>query len=642
MLQRNIQIPAQNIEFDVKPGSARRDKDGHLLVDVVWSTGAPFLRKPYWDEPYIEELSLDPEHVDLSRLNNSAAVLDSHFSYNLRNQIGVVVKDSAVTDGKVGTATLRMSKREDLAGIIQDIEDGIITKISVGYLVRKFLETAASKEGQIRTLKAIDWMPYEISFVCVGADDDSGTRSAQTRSQKNDEKFDCVIVSHERREHMPPENTQTHPTAPAVTTPVQTVDVEAIKEQGREAERAYQSQVRSLVTTAKLGEDVATKFIEGKRSIEDVKSEIITMLTKEESNEATRTAHSPVAITQDEVDVRRRSLESALLHRIDPKNELKENARKFAGLTMIELARELLGKDAQGLDRREIAARALSHSSDLPYVLGAIANKTLLLGYESAPRTFLPLARKVQHMDFKGVNRVQLLENLSLEKLMEGGLIKHGTLGDAKEFYKIASYAKQISFTREMLINDDLDTFLGIPRAFGRSASDLESEIFWEEFQNGIMGDGKAIFHADHNNIITVAADISEDSVDALEQKLANQTKADGKKMNLIGRYLVVPRAKRNKAKKLVASVSANETSKVNVYENSFDIISEVRLSGSHFYLSADYNQIDTFEVAYLQGTNGVSIENGTDFDTRGIQISAVHDFASKCVGHKGLARQTL
>jgi hypothetical protein len=58
---------------DLAPATADRDT---RTVEVIWSTGAPVRRRDMTGE-YIERLSLDPEAVDLSRLDG-ASVLDAH------------------------------------------------------------------------------------------------------------------------------------------------------------------------------------------------------------------------------------------------------------------------------------------------------------------------------------------------------------------------------------------------------------------------------------------------------------------------------------------------------------------------------------------------------------------------------------
>ena len=61
-------------------------------AEVCWSTGAKVLRSNVLGKRYFEELSLEEGHVNLDRLNDGAAVLNSHRGGSLSDQIGVVEK----------------------------------------------------------------------------------------------------------------------------------------------------------------------------------------------------------------------------------------------------------------------------------------------------------------------------------------------------------------------------------------------------------------------------------------------------------------------------------------------------------------------------------------------------------------------
>jgi hypothetical protein len=67
---------------------------------------------------------------------------------------------------------------------------------------------------------------------------------------------------------------------------------------------------------------------------------------------------------KDEVDKRREGMEAALLLRGNPRasGEMVEKGREFAGLTLVDMARECLnaaGVKTRGMDRHEIARVAL-------------------------------------------------------------------------------------------------------------------------------------------------------------------------------------------------------------------------------------------------------------------------------------------
>ena len=71
-------------------------------LPMVWSTGASVRRRDPWTgRVYDEVLSLDATHVDLSRLNGGAPLLNTHGAYDLEDVLGVV--EAAWIDTRAGT-----------------------------------------------------------------------------------------------------------------------------------------------------------------------------------------------------------------------------------------------------------------------------------------------------------------------------------------------------------------------------------------------------------------------------------------------------------------------------------------------------------------------------------------------------------
>jgi hypothetical protein len=159
-------------------------------VELVFSTGAAVLRTDYWSgKQYREVLSMEPAHVRMDRLNAGAPLLDAHSAWSVGDVLGTVERNSAsLTKGK-GVATVRFSKRDSVQPVWQDVIDGIVSNVSVGYRVYKFQEDTP-KDGGIATRTAIDWEPYEISMVPMPAD-----IGARVRAGDKSDTNPCVIVS---------------------------------------------------------------------------------------------------------------------------------------------------------------------------------------------------------------------------------------------------------------------------------------------------------------------------------------------------------------------------------------------------------------------------------------------------------------
>lgn len=146
--------------------------------EIAFSSTQPYQRQ-FWDEQNQEMVVLDeilvhtPEAVDLSRLNNNAPLL---FNHNFDNHIGVVCNARIDTDN-VGRALVKFSKHGTLANDIRNkVIEGTMEKISVGYDIKEYHIDYAKSQ-----LIVSKWIPHEISWVTVPADDSVGlNRSLNT------------------------------------------------------------------------------------------------------------------------------------------------------------------------------------------------------------------------------------------------------------------------------------------------------------------------------------------------------------------------------------------------------------------------------------------------------------------------------
>ncbi|PWW04977.1 phage major capsid protein [Mangrovibacter plantisponsor] len=133
--------------------------DDTRTVMLSFSSESPVTRIINGQE-YNEILLHGQGNCDLTRLNNSAALL---FNHNLDHQIGVV-EIASIDQDKVGRALVRFSCTEKADEKYRMVMEKVLTKVSVGYEILDF-----RIEGQ--DLLVTSWMPYEISMVSVPADD---------------------------------------------------------------------------------------------------------------------------------------------------------------------------------------------------------------------------------------------------------------------------------------------------------------------------------------------------------------------------------------------------------------------------------------------------------------------------------------
>lgn len=587
-------------------------------AELVWTTGATVRRSGMFGD-WNETLKVAPDSVRMERLASGVVpLLKNHDASDIANVIGIV--ERAWLSNNEGRAVVRFSDRADVQPIFQDVKNGILRSISVGYRVHEFVET--TREGdQDRSFLATSWEPLELSVVPIPADAAAGFRAEKIRTEEQRDP-----VEERMNEAKTPE-----------------LDLAAIRKEAIEAERKRAAEIMEAVKAAKLEETFAKELIERGVSADEARKQVIDKLAAAPAPK-TQTAIGDITIGTEARDHRVAGAESALLHRFNSrKYALDERGHDFVGKSLAEVARSFV--EAQGIRTRgmsvgAIAERAMHSTSDFPLLLANVAGKSLRDAYAEAPMTWQPLVRTVELPDFKEVTRTQLGDAPSLEAVPESGEFKRGSLSEAKEAYKLGTYGKVVAITRQVIVNDDLGAFTRVPALMARAAADLQSDMIWAIIgQNATMGDGVALFHASHANLGTTGA-ISVDSIGEGREKMRKQVGLGGRFINIQPQFLVVPAAKELKAQQLVSTVSPGQMSEVNPFSGTLQVIAEPRLDGyssTAWYLVASPSAIDTIEVAYLSGEVGPQVSTREGFDVDGVELKIRLDFAAKAIDHRGM-----
>jgi len=612
--------------------TVREGADGNTVLALSFSSETPYTRSSWFDEPWVEILGHKSSEVDLSRLNSGAPVLANHdrgatASTSPMASIGVV--DKAWIEDGVGRAEIRLSRRPEIAGLLQDIADGIVRNVSVGYQIneRTLLRSHSDAPDEYRVTS---WTPMEISLVDLPADATIGIGRSQN--------FEVVQL---------PDSGDTQRKESTMDNKEQDqLNLDVIRREATAAERARVTEINEAVRGLRLDQSFADELIAKDTSADEARRLAIAKAA-ERSNDTIKPPMGHIETLVDEVETRRAGVEEALLHRYNPaQHKLSDNGKRFSGLSLIEIGRELLtqrGVDIRGMSRDQIATRAMLTTGDFPYILANVANKTLRQAYEAAPQTFKPFTRMVTAPDFKTIARTALGDSPTLEKVNEHGEYKYGSVSEARENYAIASYGKIVALTRQTLINDDLSAFTRLPEMFGRAAADLESDTVWGIITaNAALADSIALFHASHGNLPTGAA-ISVAQLGVCRAAMRVQTGLDGRKINVTPRYLLVPAALETIAQQFTSQAyAASASSSINPFAGALQVLAEPRLdtaSTTAWYMAADPAQIDTIEYAYLEGNQGVYLETKDGWEIDGVEFKARLDFGAKAIDFRGLVK---
>ncbi|MFZ6819844.1 prohead protease/major capsid protein fusion protein [Undibacterium sp. Ji22W] len=666
-------------------------------VDVIWTAGAS-VRRYDWlrDRYYMEELSQDANATRMARLQSGRApFLDCHNQWSLQNVLGVIENATAPSDG--GTATVRFSKRDDVEPIYQDVLDKILSSVSLGARIHRMEMIAPDVEGNKEWIyRALDWEPYEVSLVPIGADVDAIVRSEDPNAPKPKKPtmFACEMIEVTRSISPTDEaaatstttkgNTMKTPEEMAALQRAADAALEALNvaraQQGTQSqapatppnnasqsdasstdaaatERQRVKDIRDTVRASTLSDKdkLIDGYVDRGLSMDAVREDILKRMA-EASNANTLRTQGGVRIetVSDQTEVRREAMINALSHRIAPSAvTLTDAGRQYRGLSLRELCRdglEAMGISTRGMSPMQLASAALGMSdvtralgtTDLPLIFGGVITRTMRGAYAGAPKTFTRWAKKGTLSDFRPVTRVAFDAATRLEKINQDGEYKYGTLMEGGEVIQLATYGKIVPFTRQMIINDDLSALQRMPQFFGRSAANMESDIVYGILTaNAALSDGKALFHADHNNLAAAGAKITIDSLSAGRAAMRTQVSPAGEPMNGAPKFLLAPAALETTAAQYTSNAyTPTKSADQNVFQGLLEPVIESRLdaaSTTAWYLIGDAGACDTVEYCYLDGEEGLFTEQSVDFDSDGLKVKGRIDFAAKAIDHRAM-----
>lgn len=171
------QLLGQTVERAFTVERAKVDLDNRT-VEVAFSSETPVEN---WFG--YEILDHSPDACDLSRLNGRGAVLVCHDRFD---QVGVT--DTARIDNdRMGRALVRFSRSDRGTEIMNDVNDGIRTTISVRYIRNAMILESDGTDETMPTYRTTKWTPLEISFEPIPADEACGVGRTQPTEFSKDE-----------------------------------------------------------------------------------------------------------------------------------------------------------------------------------------------------------------------------------------------------------------------------------------------------------------------------------------------------------------------------------------------------------------------------------------------------------------------
>ena len=269
-------VALQRRAMDMAPASLDAEA---RTVDAVLSAGSPVSRRDWEGGDYTEILDMDPRCIRMERMNRGAPILDSHDYWGgTRAVVGAVVPGSARSEGSELRAKIKFSRSPEGERVMQDVRDGVLRHLSVGYLTHGY---EVDKTTSPPTRRATDWEPHEASVVAIPADPKAGFRALTPAPRKD-----------------PPPMEPDTCAAPVVLTELRTaepaLDQRAIDTEvasGVAAELGRHESLKKMARKLGLPESLALDHIQAGTTVDAFRDVVI---DAKAADDATRAAQSPV------------------------------------------------------------------------------------------------------------------------------------------------------------------------------------------------------------------------------------------------------------------------------------------------------------------------------------------------------------
>ena len=670
-------------------------------IEAVIATEAPVLALDLRSWRVVEEILL-MDGVILPK-SRQVPLLDTHDRSTVQKIAGSTRDIRVDADKLVGKNVY--SESGSGATAFQLTREGHLTDNSIGYRVLNYTTIEPGKSGIIsgRTFKASKtralrvstaWEVKENSICPIGADNSAKNRSDETAEishkrsllfrefrtmdfekwlQKRGLKLEDLAddqasalradydaeITRAAAENAKPKKASD--TAADETTKQRTLN------EGAEAERKRQADIRKMGDIPGLPSEIVERCITDGNNVQEAQAVLYETMKGQQLRAAK--LNIQVGVVRD-VKVDAKLLEAGLLVRAgygdfivkDPdygEQIVNDADKNFRDTTMRGLCEDAIALEGKVVPRSTMdLIRTAFSTLSLTNILGNVANKSMMRGYNYAPQTWRQWCNVGSASDFKTMTRARLTDTGELEEVGNSGEVPHGGATEEYEQYNIATYAKQFAITRTNIINDDLGALTRTPERMGRKANQKTSKLVYTHLlANGAMSDTVALFHADHSNLNTSSA-LAAATLAAAVAAFRNQVDSDKEPLDIPPAILLVPPSLENTAKGLATSellllayggstASTVKAPAKNVFKDlALTVVVEPRLENSAYtgysattwYVTASPSQGDTIEVAFLNGRSSPIIERFvSDINTLGIGYRVLMD-----VGCKSLDSRTM
>lgn len=365
-----------------------------------------------------------------------------------------------------------------------------------------------------------------------------------------------------------------------------------------------------------------------------------------------------------------------------PEAQRAKGWEQFRNAPLLEIARECLiadgysYRDLMGLSRQSLAIAAMGwpHKAGLRsfdagayHMTGSLAyitldaiNKNLTAGYTEAPSTWRgPMRQAASVPDFKNKHIIKMGAVGNLPIWQDNKAPHESAISNEKETYCVEARAETISFSWQLLVNDDMDALSRGPALLGAAAARTVNAVAWAQVTgNPTLSDAQALFlenatgNRKRSNLTTGSATPSNTTLNTMTSKMMQMrglNTPEGNEsadiLNIMPVYLIGPSALRDTIlKQTMSAADPALTGSSAVFNSAKGLIPIIEplldaSSTTAWYLFASPSQVDTIEVSFLQGQETPVVNDYVEEATLARNVTVIQSFAAKAADHRGVQK---
>lgn len=639
--------------------------------------------------------------------------LNAHSRFSVDDQLGSARELRVEGDKMLGRMFFASASQKEF----DKVREGHVTDVSAGYqnlsvvhVPRGQKQTIAGREFTGPVNVVTKWKLREVSLVPIGADEQAKLRGLNSFPQnpkkefRMNEQLKALCVARGMDANLSDEAAQAWMVTNFKAEPAKPTEPVDFKQLAAEASRAAVEETRKLYEADKAKEVAFRKEVDaacqlagldgernacyGMKDIETVRTHLLEARAKAEESsiigggfqirggEAQRDKHSG-------------AIRSALITRAlastngSPKvvEELNPAAQRAAGwetfrhARLLDLARECLhldGYNTRGLSPEHIALAALGFADKVGlradpayHTTGSFTkltqdavNKSMMVGYQEFPSTWRTVFRQADSAaDLKAIHRIRMGAIPNLPDWPTNTAPEQASFKDAEETYRVQPKSLWLSFSWDLLLNDDMSMLGRVPSMFGDAAARTINATTWAQITgNPTMEDSVALFAAatgarKRTNLTTGAGAPSVTTLQTLSnlmQQMRGENTPEGNEsqdiLNLQPRFIVGPSALSTTIRQLVLSAYDPAATNHLTYNTATELIPVIEPlldanSTTAWYLFASTSRIDTVEVTFLSGHESPVTRQWMDEKTLSQNWAVLQAFAAKAMNHRGMQK---